>query len=161
LPFNFQEEEIMKVLLAVDGSDCSDAAVQEVAQRPWPVGSIIKVFSVVEWPHMGAVEPWGLSNDYFIELDKVQKEKAQAAVDKAIAVINAHKNLAVEIISTQERGHVPTTILDEAEKWEADLIVVGSHGYQGFKRFLLGSVAQAIASHAKCSVEIVRQRQGK
>jgi nucleotide-binding universal stress UspA family protein len=51
--------------------------------------------------------------------------------------------------------------LDEAEKWEADLIVVGSHGYQGFKRFLLGSVAQAIASHAHCSVEIARQRQEK
>ena len=149
----------MKVLLAVDGSDCSDAAVQEIAQRPWPVGTIIKVFSVAEWPHMGAVEPWGLSNDYFIELDKVQNEKAQAAVDQAIAVFHAHKNLAVEVISTQERGHVPTTILDEAEKWEADLIVVGSHGYQGFKRFLLGSVAQTIASHAKCSVEIIRQRQ--
>jgi nucleotide-binding universal stress UspA family protein len=42
---------------------------------------------------------------------------------------------------------------------DADLIVVGSHGYRGFKRFLLGSVSQAVASHAKCSVEIVRCRQ--
>lgn len=149
----------MKVLLAVDGSDCSDAAVQEIAQRPWPVGTIIKVFSVAEWPQMGAVEPWGLSNEYFIELDQAQKIQAQAAVDKAVATIRAHKNNLVEIITAQEIGHVPTTILDEAEKWEADLIVVGSHGYQGFKRFLLGSVAQAIASHAKCSVEIIRQRQ--
>ncbi len=146
----------MKVLIAVDGSECSDAAVQQVAQRPWPVGTIIKVFSVAEWPHMGAVEPWGLSNDYFVELDKVQKEQAQAVLEKAVAVFRAHKNSAVEIISEQERGHVPTTILDEADKWKADLIVVGSHGYRGFKRFLLGSVAQSIASHAKCSVEIVR-----
>ena len=149
----------MKVLLAVDGSDCSDLALQQIAHRTWPKGTVIKVFSVAEWPHMGAVEPWGLSNDYFIELDKVQKEQAQAAVDKALAVFRTNKNSEVEIISAQESGHVPTTILDEAEKWGADLIVVGSHGYRGFKRFLLGSVAQAIASHAKCSVEIVRQRQ--
>jgi nucleotide-binding universal stress UspA family protein len=40
------------------------------------------------------------------------------------------------------------------------LIVVGSHGYRGYKRFLLGSVSQAIATQAKCSVEIVRARRG-
>jgi nucleotide-binding universal stress UspA family protein len=149
----------MKILLAVDGSECSDVAVHQIAERPWPKSTVIKVFSVAEWPHMGAVEPWGLSNDYFIELDKVQKEQAQAAVDKALAAFHAHKNSDLEIISEQESGHVPTTILDESERWGADLIVVGSHGYRGFKRFLLGSVAQAIASHAKCSVEIIRQRQ--
>jgi nucleotide-binding universal stress UspA family protein len=53
-------------------------------------------------------------------------------------------------------GHPKEVILDEAEKWDADLIVVGSHGYRGWQRFLLGSVSQAIASHAPCSVQIVR-----
>ena len=47
-------------------------------------------------------------------------------------------------------------ILDEAENWGADLIVMGSHGYGAWKRFLLGSVSQAVVSHAKCSVEVVR-----
>jgi nucleotide-binding universal stress UspA family protein len=49
-------------------------------------------------------------------------------------------------------------ILDEAEKWKADLIVVGSHGYPAWERLLLGSVSQAVVSHAKCSVEVVRVR---
>jgi nucleotide-binding universal stress UspA family protein len=49
-------------------------------------------------------------------------------------------------------------ILDEAEKWDADLIVLGSHGYSGWQRFLLGSVSHAVATHALCSVEIVRQK---
>jgi nucleotide-binding universal stress UspA family protein len=49
-------------------------------------------------------------------------------------------------------------ILEEAHKWGADLIVVGSHGRHGLSRFLLGSVSEAVASHASCSVEIVRHR---
>jgi nucleotide-binding universal stress UspA family protein len=48
-------------------------------------------------------------------------------------------------------------ILDEAENWGADLIVIGSHGYGFWDRLLLGSVSQAVASHAKCSVEIVKR----
>jgi len=47
-------------------------------------------------------------------------------------------------------------ILREAERWNADLIVVGSHGYGPIRRFLFGSVSAAVALNAKCSVEIVR-----
>ena len=56
-------------------------------------------------------------------------------------------------------GPAKTVILDEAENWKADLIVVGSHGYRAWERFLLGSVSQAIVSHARCSVEVVRTRE--
>ena len=51
-----------------------------------------------------------------------------------------------------------SVIVDEAENWKADLIVVGSHGYTGIKKWLLGSVAQSVVSHAPCSVEVVRSR---
>lgn len=54
-------------------------------------------------------------------------------------------------------GEPNTAILNEAEAFGANLIVVGSHGYGVVKRFLLGSVAQAVALNAKCSVEIVRR----
>jgi nucleotide-binding universal stress UspA family protein len=49
-------------------------------------------------------------------------------------------------------------IIEEAENWHVDLILLGSHGYGPAKRFLLGSTAQAVALHAPCSVEIVRPR---
>ena len=51
-------------------------------------------------------------------------------------------------------------IVEEAERWGADLILVGSHGYGSVKRFMLGSVSQAVATHAPCSVEIVRACRG-
>jgi nucleotide-binding universal stress UspA family protein len=49
-------------------------------------------------------------------------------------------------------------ILDDAEKWPADLIVLGSHGLKGLNRFLLGSVSDAVSRHAACSVQVVRVR---
>ena len=57
-------------------------------------------------------------------------------------------------------GFPKQIILDEAEGWGADLIVVGSHGRGLMGRFLLGSVSQAVALNARCSVEIVRCRRG-
>jgi len=50
-------------------------------------------------------------------------------------------------------------ILEEAERWQADLIVMGSHGYGAWRGLLLGSVSRAVVTQAKCSVEVVHRRQ--
>ena len=55
-----------------------------------------------------------------------------------------------------ETGDIRGKILDAAAELGADLIVLGSHGRKGVQRFLLGSVAENVARHAQCSVEIVR-----
>jgi nucleotide-binding universal stress UspA family protein len=52
-------------------------------------------------------------------------------------------------------------IVEEAERWGADLIVMGSRGLGAWNRLLLGSVSSAVVHHAKCSVEIVRKPQTK
>jgi nucleotide-binding universal stress UspA family protein len=57
-------------------------------------------------------------------------------------------------------GSPKAEIVEEAKRWGADLILIGSHGYGGVKRFMLGSVSQAVATHAPCSVEIVRACRG-
>lgn len=53
-------------------------------------------------------------------------------------------------------GYVKDSILEAAKLWPADLIVMGSHGRRGFTKFLLGSVSEAVVSHAPCSVEIIK-----
>ncbi|HZS05639.1 MAG TPA: universal stress protein [Blastocatellia bacterium] len=146
----------MKILLATDGSECSDAAVAEVARRPWPAGSVVKVLSAAELPYIPTTETWALPESHYLELEKSEKVKAQAAVDKAAEQLRAGLGSAVEIITEIHEGQAEETILDEADRWGANLIVIGSHGYRGFRRFLLGSVSQSVAAHAKCSVEIVR-----
>lgn len=148
----------MKILLAVDGSPCSDTAVEEVARRPWPEGSIIKVLTTYELPTPPTPEGWALPLDYFKDLDVALRKQARNTLDRAIQMLKSKLDKSISIDGVLLPGPPRTLILDEAENWRPDLIVLGSHGYRTWERFLLGSVSQAVVSHAKCSVEVVRDR---
>lgn len=151
----------MNILLATDGSECSQAAAAEVAQRTWPEGTTVRIVSAVEVPISIAPETWILPEGYYGEIEAAARKQAQAAVDAAGAVILAAHGDKVRIESELLAGIPKHAVVDEAERWGADLVVVGSHGYSGFERFLLGSVSQSIAHHARCSVLIVRCRPAK
>jgi nucleotide-binding universal stress UspA family protein len=147
----------MKILLAVDGSTFSDAAVEEIASRPWPEGTEVDVLSVSEQPVYPMGEAAALPSSYYEEMEKIAQEQARAAVDKGVERLRSGAR-SLRVTDSVVAGHPVQEIVDRAERWGADLIVVGSHGYRGFRRLLLGSVSQAVASHAKCSVEIVRSK---
>jgi len=146
----------MKILLAVDGSLCSDAAVEEVARRPWPEGSSVKLLTALEIPMPPTPEGWALPANYFEELDAALRKQGENIVNRAIQKLKSNRPLSADAVLAP--GSPRSVILDEAERWGADLIVLGSHGYSTWKRLLLGSVSQAVVSHAKCSVEVVRCR---
>ena len=151
----------MKILLAIDGSPCSDAAVEEVARRPWPDGSSIKVLTAYELPMPPTPETWALPLNYYEEMDISLRKQARNIVDEALKTLKPKLGKTISIDATSVPGPARTVILDEAESWGADLIVMGSHGYRAWERFLLGSVSQAVVSHAKCSVEVVRCQAGE
>jgi nucleotide-binding universal stress UspA family protein len=144
----------MKILLAIDGSPCSDAAVNEVARRPWPEGSSIKVLTALETPMPPTPETWAVPPTYFEELEAALRKQGRHIVDRALQKLKSNNTVSVD--AQLAPGSARSVILDEAENWGADLIVLGSHGYSAWKRLLLGSVSQAVVSHAKCSVEVVR-----
>lgn len=148
----------MKILLAIDGSSFSDVAVAEIARRPWPAGSEIKVLSVFELPLPPTPEAWAIPPEYFEELTSSARSKARTIVEAAIETLKKALGESAAINGEYVQGSPKSVILDEAERWGADLIVVGSHGYRAWERFLLGSVSQAVVAHAKCSVEVVRNR---
>jgi nucleotide-binding universal stress UspA family protein len=149
----------MKILLATDGSDFSKAAVNSVAERPWPENSEVRIVSAMEIPYAPTTEAWALPDSYYKELERVAKEQAEAAVKDAVERFRAVRAAGLAITTKIISGSARDVILDEAERWDADLIVLGSHGYRGWQRFLLGSVSHAVATHAHCSVEIARQKQ--
>jgi nucleotide-binding universal stress UspA family protein len=151
----------MKILLAIDGSSFSDAAVAEVAFRPWPPASEVKILSVAELPTLPVIEASVTSVGYLDEIEKRAKEQAQAVVNRAADKIRNSQGDSLRITTEVLVGYPRSVITHEAEEWGADLIVVGSHGYRGLTRLWLGSVSQAVASHAKCSVEIVCSRNGE
>jgi len=65
---------------------------------------------------------------------------------------------ALRIETAVREGDPRTVIVDAADEWQADLIVVGSHGRTGLQRLMLGSVSQSVVAHAHCSGEVVRRR---
>jgi nucleotide-binding universal stress UspA family protein len=148
----------MKIMLAVDGSKYSDAAVKEITARPWPAGSAVKVISAVKRPFVPTEETRSLPDSDYSRMEKAGMEHANASITKALAHLSARKADLVAIESAAIIGDAREVILDEAEKWEADLLVLGSRGLGGFKRFLLGSVALGVLNYAPCSVRIVRRQ---
>jgi nucleotide-binding universal stress UspA family protein len=145
----------MKILIAVDGSECSDVAVDSVANRPWPAKSSLRIISVGETLPLEAL---ALPERYREDIERAARQRAQAVVDRALAGFRDGDVRFSELSSTVVIDSPKDAIVEEAERWGADLIVVGSHGYRGPARALLGSVSQAVATQAKCSVEIARRR---
>jgi nucleotide-binding universal stress UspA family protein len=146
----------MKILLAIDGSPCSDAAVEEVIKRPWPSQSEVKLITALETPMMVGVglQPWPAV--YFDEVQKSAHEAASTVIDNAMRKLNEASDKTLKISQEIIGGPPSQVIVEEAENWGADLIVMGSRGLGVWNRLLLGSVSTAVLHHAKCSVEIVR-----
>ena len=148
----------MRILLAVDGSADSDAAIEEVLGRPWPAQSEVRVITAFETPLMVGVEPWAVTPTYFEQLENAARASAKAIVDGALEKLKTIEDKTLTISSDSIQGPPRQVIVEEAERWEADLIIMGSRGLGAWNRLLLGSVSSAVVHHAKCSVEIVRRQ---
>ena len=146
----------IRILLATDGSPCSELAAHSIAGRPWPKGSEVHVLSVVEL----SVPLLRMPPAYF-DSHAMQELRGAAMKRTEEAEMWAEQILSDAGMTVSGTVAVPCAtpkelILEEAQRWGADLIVLGSHGRRGISRFLLGSVSEAVAAHAHCSVEIVR-----
>jgi nucleotide-binding universal stress UspA family protein len=138
----------MKVLLAMDTSAASQAALEQVLVRPWPAGTSFEILSVVEPAHL-----WAIS-EVAEEVHRRATETVQRAAERL-------RSAGWQSVATVSSGDPKAVILDRAESTGADFIVVGSHGVSALTRFLLGNVAAAVLRYAKCSVEVVRVKAGK
>jgi nucleotide-binding universal stress UspA family protein len=107
---------------------------------------------------MPTVESWVPPDEYIESLERTSEAQAQNIVGKAADRIHNAQGDNLSVVAQIIRGHAKHEINAEAEDWGADLILMGSHGYRGLTKLWLGSVSQAVASNAKCSVEIARHR---
>lgn len=141
----------MRILLSLDGSPSSNAALEEVCRRPWPPGSqlyVITVLSPIEF--MILREGWSFPEN--------NDEEGWVAVNGLKLAEEELKRRAPDLCITAAllEGRPKDVILDEAERLGAELIILGSHGYSSIRHLPLGSVAIAVLLGASCSVEIVR-----
>jgi nucleotide-binding universal stress UspA family protein len=142
-----------RVLLATDGSECSVLAAHSIARRPWPAGTEVRILSVVELRTSLFHVPFPPGAEE--ELRTQAMQRTQEAIREAEEIVTNAGLQTSEAISVL-LAEPESIIAIEAGQWEADLIVLGSHGRRGFNRLLLGSVSEGVALHAGCSVEVVR-----
>ena len=144
----------MKILLAVDGSEFSQAATQAIVSQTRPEGVEVLVLRVVE-PLIFSIPPQ-MASGYAPEQDEIIKEEIRQTQESVNQASQALRSAGITVNTRIVEAEARNGILDIAAKWRPDLIVLGSHGRKGLQRFLLGSVAEFVARHADCSVEIVR-----
>lgn len=143
----------MKILIAIDESEFSQAALRSVLARPWIAGTEAKVLNVVEPPSLLMGREMGGYDPEFEAVWKALREQAKDLVEKAADKLRAAKfTVSTELVE----GDPKSQIIDAANEWHADMIIMGSHGWSGLTRFLMGSVSESVVRHAHCSVEIIR-----
>ena len=144
-----------RILVGVDGSPDSEAAIDAVAHRNWPAGSKARVVSVLDTvmsvTHTSEGEPSAVK---WIEVDNEEEWRWVKDLFESSAEKLRKVGLKTKVV--MKKGNPKRQLLKEAEAWMADSIFVGAKGTRGVDRILLGSVSAAVAARAPCSVEVVR-----
>ena len=147
----------MKILIGVDESPYSDAAVQYVRDLPLPASAEVIVVSAVQVVVPAYAEGY-IAGAGLGAVDRLLKEetRAHSNVVARAGMKLREKGLRIETrVLTGDPGEV---LVRMARDEGADLIVVGSHGRSGIARLVLGSVASYVMTHARCSVLVVKAK---
>ena len=160
--------ERMKILIAYDGSTCADDALNDLPRAGLPREADALIVQVQErWlsPPSGhkTVEEVVVSTNAVAAKAARDKEEpgAEAGGEQMESLERASQRLGLHFPEWKTetlslKGSPAREIIRQAKEWNADLIVVGSHGCTESKRFVLGSVSQKIVNEAGCSVRVVR-----
>jgi len=147
----------MRILLAVDDSECSAAATKAVIRQFTPQHAQVHVLHVDEWPKglpssMSFAEGSAAANS-ILRLHELRRHEAASLVASTAEQL---RSAGFSTTMSVRDGDARRGILDCASEWRADLIVLGSHGKKGLDRLILGTVSEGVARQAACSVEVVR-----
>ena len=162
----------MKVLIAHDGSNCADAALEDLRRAGLPPEAEVVVFSVADvWlpPPSTASEP-SVAPAFHERITAAR----EAARRRGLHVMDEARALALRA-SEQLQTYFPDWdvhadacadspawgVLKKIDDWQPDLVVVGSHGRSALGRFILGSVSQKVVTEARCAVRVARGRLGE
>jgi nucleotide-binding universal stress UspA family protein len=148
---------IRKVLVAVDGSENSDRALDFALDLAEKYGAALTILNVSEPPAMGAVpiEPMTVSGESMVVFAKDLRRFHEDILSKAVAHAREVKP-NVSVSSKLREGDPALEIVAEAKEDGVDVVVVGHSGLGRVREFLLGNIGEKVAHLAPCSVIIVR-----
>lgn len=136
------------IVVGVDGSEGSDAALRFAAAEAALRGAKLRAVCAWEIPSVVYATTWGVAADE----EPTVRGRAQDILGGALSEVERLEP-GIDSDSRAVHGQPADVLVQESQ--DADLLVVGSRGFGGFKRLMLGSVSQQVAHHASCPVVIV------
>ncbi len=143
----------MKIILAIDDLKSGAAPIEAVLKLAPPKGSEVVVVHVIDSPSFLIGREMRSRHPELKALWRESEEGAEADVTNVAAQLRSKGIAARPLV---QEGDPKSCIIDLAAEEKADLIVLGCHGRKGVSRFLMGSVSEAVARYAPCSVEVAR-----
>jgi nucleotide-binding universal stress UspA family protein len=146
----------LRILVGIDGSEEAEMAVRTVAERTWPASTDIRLVMVLEPSILAAMNSSSpAAGSSSLSTDEEGEGGIKEVLESHLAIVR--QNPSEIFVSTMLMAGDPKHLLvEEAERWGADCIFIGSRGLNRWERLLLGSVSTAVAARATCPVEIVR-----
>lgn len=159
----------MKILIGYDGSECAEAALDDLRQAALPDNAEAHILSVAEaWlppppPSSYEIIEQASKAKSQAELERHYAKGCRAAKDALDLAEQARARVQInfpkwKVTADSSCGSAAWELVAKADEWNPDLIVVGSHGHNALGRFVLGSVSQRVLAEAHCSVRISRGR---
>lgn len=147
----------MKIILAIDGTKYSDAAIKAVSKFNFGEDVELKIITVVDLALPMAIDIYAGYLPSSTDIENVAKENAALILENTKnQILNTIQNKNVIITTEVLIGSPERRIVEASEDFKANLIIVGSHGYNSWERLFLGSVSDAVVHHAACSVLVIR-----
>lgn len=148
-----------KILVAVDGSDTSQHALQQAIELARSLSAILRIVHVVDMSWLPIGPEIAIDTDVISAARRGVGEKIVAAARETAQKAGFEAEAALLETATPIQ-HVAEAIAGEASRWSADLVVLGTHGRRGFQRLLLGSVAQQMARLSSGPVLLIPSSSG-
>jgi nucleotide-binding universal stress UspA family protein len=143
----------MKVIIGIDESPFSRAAVDYARDALWPANSKFIVLSAAPFE---AVAYSVMDVGAVSMVQEIQKEQVTKHQELAARVERELRGAGLSTVGRVDRGDPGEVIVNAALSEGADLVIVGSHGRTGLRKLVLGSVAGYVVTHAPCSVLVVK-----
>ena len=147
----------VRLVLGIDGSAAAKAALDQIIARNWP--ALSEVVVVVADEPLDPTLAGEIIPLIRHSVEEVNKQEQRHALKLANAAAKRLQAAGLRARAVVKEGNPKRVLVDFAEEWRADCIFVGATGLTNrLERFLLGSVAGAVAARAHCSVEVVRRK---
>jgi nucleotide-binding universal stress UspA family protein len=146
-----------KILVPVDGSPTSDLGLAEAIKLAKLTGAQLRLMHAVDMLSLSLAPEAGMAATP--SLFELLREGGQAILTRAKAELDKSGVAGDTVLADTLRGRVCDLVVDEAQRWGAELIVIGTHGRRGVGRLLMGSDAEQILRLSPVPVLLVRAKE--